>query len=44
MEKFEVLTEDELAAIVGGVDAHRAVRERTGMCGCGVLPDTLHSH
>jgi len=35
---FQVLTDAELALVVAGTDVHRIVRERTGMCGCGVLP------
>lgn len=29
--EFEVLTDEELAEVVGGLDVYRAL----GMCGCG---------
>lgn len=35
---------EELAQVVAGVDVHRALREQLGLCGCGILPDTLHTH
>lgn len=37
MEKLETLTDEQLAAVVAGVDAHRAVRETLGTCGCGMF-------
>ena len=36
MQTYDVLTDEQLATVVAGVDAHRAVRERLGMCGCGL--------
>ena len=37
---LEVLTEDELAAVVGGADVNKINREyvlsKVGMCGCGL--------
>lgn len=36
---FEVLTEDELAEVVGGADANKLnqyAMEKIGMCGCGL--------
>ena len=40
------LTDADLAAVVGGTDVHGTVREKTGMCGCGILPPpgSLHTH
>lgn len=40
------LPETDLAAVVGGTDVHGVVREKTGMCGCGILPPpgSLHTH
>ena len=34
MENLDVLSADELATVVAGVDVHRGLRERLGMCGC----------
>ena len=42
--EFEVLGTEELALVVAGLNAHGALRERLGLCGCGVLPDPLHVH
>lgn len=36
MQTYDILTDEQLATVVAGVDAHRAVRERLGMCGCGL--------
>lgn len=44
MRAFEILTDEELALVVGGFNADYELRRRTGMCGCGVLPDPMHSH
>lgn len=38
MTAFEILSEEELALVVGGFNADAELRRRTGMCGCGVLP------
>ena len=41
LPELEVLTEEELATVVGGADLRRFdavafVNEKTGMCGCGL--------
>ena len=43
---IEVLPDSVLAAVTGATNVHGVVREKTGMCGCGVLPDpgSLHVH
>lgn len=44
MATFDVLTTDELATVVAGLGTHQVIRERTGMCGCGLVPDRgLHA-
>lgn len=35
---FQLLTDEELALVVAGANVHGEIRQRTGMCGCGVLP------
>ena len=35
---FTTMTDEELALVVAGTDVDRLLREKTGMCGCGVLP------
>lgn len=42
MENLDILSQDELATIVGATNVHQTLREKTGMCGCGVLPETCH--
>ena len=41
LPELEVLSQDELAEVVGGADlrgfdAQKFVNEKTGMCGCGL--------
>lgn len=36
MEKFEVLTDEQLSAVVAAGNVHTELRRRLGMCGCGV--------
>lgn len=44
MENLDVLSPAELAAVIGAANVDRLLRDTTGMCGCGVLPETAHSH
>lgn len=36
MENYDALSDDQLATVVAGADVTRAMRERLGMCGCGL--------
>ncbi|HVF06150.1 MAG TPA: hypothetical protein VNA20_15010 [Frankiaceae bacterium] len=42
MEKFDALTDEELATVVAAGDVHSDLRRRLGWCGCGAGP--LHTH
>lgn len=44
MNTFETLSDTELALVVGGFNADQELRRRSGMCGCGILPDPMHTH
>ncbi|HWL36852.1 MAG TPA: hypothetical protein VNQ77_11715 [Frankiaceae bacterium] len=44
MENLDVLSQTELAAVVGAVNVDKALRDNTGMCGCGIVPETFHTH
>lgn len=39
-----MLSTTELAAVVGAANVDRLLRETTGMCGCGIVPETFHTH
>jgi hypothetical protein len=39
MTNLDVLTADQLAQVVAGLGTHQVIRQATGMCGCGLVPD-----